>query len=87
MLDRGELALGIDLVVEHLGPGAAVGCAPPGPPTTYVTADSKAQLERYGFAPTQRRPPALVIPLHDVFGEIAGYQLRSDDPRVLEGPP
>src|SRR5690606_23127031 len=51
----------------------------------YRSADTKAQLERFGFAPVQRRPPALVIPLHDVFGELAGYQLRSDDPRVLDG--
>jgi hypothetical protein len=51
----------------------------------YVTADTKKGLERYGFSPAQQRPPALVIPLHDVFGEPAGYQLRSDDPRVLSG--
>ncbi len=51
----------------------------------YVTADTKAGLERYGFSPAQRRPPALVIPVRDVFGEVAGYQLRSDDPRVLDG--
>jgi Domain of unknown function (DUF3854) len=51
----------------------------------YVTADTKKALERYGFSPAQRRAPALVIPLHDVFGETAGYQLRPDDPRVLDG--
>jgi hypothetical protein len=45
----------------------------------------KWSLERYGFSPAQRRAPALVIPLHDVFGEIAGYQIRPDDPRVLNG--
>ena len=51
----------------------------------YVTADTKAQLERYGFSPAQRRVPALIIPLHDVFGELAGYQLRADEPRMLDG--
>jgi hypothetical protein len=51
----------------------------------YVTADQKTQLERYGFSSAQRRVPALVIPLHDVFGEIAGYQIRPDQPRVLSG--
>jgi hypothetical protein len=51
----------------------------------YVSADTKAQLERYNFGPAQRRPPALVIPLHGVIGEVAGYQLRPDDPRVVRG--
>ena len=49
----------------------------------YVSADNKAQLERYGFGPSQRRPPALVIPLHGVIGDVVGYQLRPDDPRVV----
>ncbi|MGH9151157.1 MAG: DUF3631 domain-containing protein [Acidimicrobiales bacterium] len=53
----------------------------------YVSADTKAQLERYGFGPVQRRPPALIIPLHDVFGELAGHQVRPDDPRILDGKP
>lgn len=51
----------------------------------YVSADTKAQLEREGFGPVQRRAPALVIPLHDVTGERCGAQVRPDDPRMLEG--
>ncbi|MGI8753575.1 MAG: DUF3631 domain-containing protein [Acidimicrobiales bacterium] len=53
----------------------------------YVTADTKAQLERFGFGLAQRRPPALVIPLHGVTGELVGHQMRSDDPRMRDGKP
>ena len=51
----------------------------------YVSADTKAQLERYGFGPPQRRPPALVVPLHGVTGDVVGHQLRADDPRSVGG--
>ena len=37
----------------------------------YVSADTKAQLERYGFKPAQRRVPALIIPIHGVDGQPA----------------
>lgn len=53
----------------------------------YVSADTKAQLEREGFAPAQRRVPSLVIPLWSVLGERAGAQLRPDEPRLLKGKP
>ena len=51
----------------------------------YVSGDTKAQLERYGFSPAQRRVPALIIPLHGVSGQDVGYQLRPDKPRVVKG--
>ncbi|MGI8752147.1 MAG: DUF3631 domain-containing protein [Acidimicrobiales bacterium] len=51
----------------------------------YVTADNKAQMERAGFGPAQRRPPALLVPLYGVTGELVGHQMRSDDPRILDG--
>jgi hypothetical protein len=51
----------------------------------YLSADNKSQLERYGFGPSQRRPPALVIPLHGVTGDVVGHQLRPDDPRAVGG--
>lgn len=53
----------------------------------YVSADTKAQLEREGFSPAQRRVPGLVIPLWNVLGERVGAQLRPDVPRMLEGRP
>ena len=53
----------------------------------YRSADTKAQLEREGFGLAQRRPPALVIPLHDVTGERTGAQVRPDHPRMLTGKP
>jgi Domain of unknown function (DUF3854) len=51
----------------------------------YVSADTKAQLERYGFSQAQRLVPALIIPLRDVIGQNGGHQLRPDSPRVLRG--
>jgi hypothetical protein len=48
----------------------------------YVSADSKKQLERYGFAGYQQHAPGLVIPLHRADGSVWGYQLRPDIPRV-----
>lgn len=53
----------------------------------YVSADTKAQLERCGFSVAQRRPPALVIPIYGVTGEIVGHQARPDNPRNLSGRP
>jgi hypothetical protein len=50
----------------------------------YVSADSKKQLERYGFASYQQRAPALLIPVHDVTGAVTTYQLRADNPRVTK---
>jgi hypothetical protein len=35
------------------------------------------------FGPSQRRAPALVIPIFDPWGERAFYQLRPDEPRVV----
>ena len=37
------------------------------------------------FGPSQRLAPALVIPVWDVYGERAFYQLRPDNPRVKDG--
>jgi Protein of unknown function (DUF3631)/Domain of unknown function (DUF3854) len=47
----------------------------------YVSADTKAQLRRFGFTASQQLPPALVIPLWTVTGGRGGYQCRPDDPR------
>lgn len=53
----------------------------------YVSADTKAQLQRFGFPPSQQLPPGLVIPIHGVTGEVVGHQLRPDSPRMLKGKP
>ena len=51
----------------------------------YRSADTKAALGRLGFGETQRRPPALVVPLHGVTGDPVGFQLRPDEPRSSRG--
>ena len=51
----------------------------------YHSADTKAQLERHGFGVRQRRVPALLIPVHDVYGEVRFHQARPDSPRELNG--
>jgi hypothetical protein len=49
----------------------------------YVSADMKAQMQRYGFADYQaRHVPALLLPLHRADGSVWGYQARPDKPRV-----
>jgi hypothetical protein len=48
----------------------------------YRSAKTKAELGILGFKPNQRNVPALLIPVHNVHGEIATYQLRPDQPRI-----
>jgi hypothetical protein len=47
----------------------------------YFTATDPAELEELGFARSQRRVPALVIPVHGVNGECRFHRARPDDPR------
>src|SRR5262249_59198657 len=47
--------------------------------------ERKVQLKDLGFGEQQRRVPTLLLPLHSVAGEIAGYQHRPDHPRVHDG--
>ncbi len=43
----------------------------------------KSELEKLGFAPSQRHTPGILIPLWGVDGGgIVGYQFRSDSPRL-----
>ncbi|MGI8518632.1 MAG: phage/plasmid primase, P4 family [Acidimicrobiia bacterium] len=51
----------------------------------YVSADTKAQLGRFGFSSAQQRVPALIIPLHGVDGGVVGHQIRPDSPRQING--
>jgi hypothetical protein len=56
--------------------------------TGYCSATTKAELHRRGFSAGQAaQVPSLVIPLHDVRGEIRNYQIRPDTRRVLDGKP
>lgn len=48
----------------------------------YRSVETQAELKRLGFAATQCRVPALLIPIYDVTGSIATYQIRPDAPRV-----
>src|SRR5215207_3609933 len=51
----------------------------------YRSVETVAALARLGFSQSQRRPPALLIPVWGVTGEVATYQIRPDMPRVVEG--
>ena len=51
----------------------------------YVSEDTKKGMERRGFGQAQRNVPALLIPLHNVWGQPAGWQARPDDPRMKDG--
>jgi hypothetical protein len=51
----------------------------------YRTESTRTGIKRLGFSDSQARTPALVIPLFDVHGECAGYQVRPDQPRVVDG--
>jgi hypothetical protein len=51
----------------------------------YWSADTKTEMDAAGFGPSQRRPPALVIPLWGVTGELVGAQARPDEPRAIKG--
>ena len=77
---------GIGVFPQHAKKLAASGVSPEvAAARGYRSADTKAALGRLGFGDAQRRPPALVIPLHGVTGEPAGFQLRPDEPRSSNG--
>jgi hypothetical protein len=53
----------------------------------YYTATTSEQLANLGFAATQTRVPALVLPIYGPSGDLAGHQVRPDHPRILDGKP
>lgn len=53
----------------------------------YRSVTTRAELERLGFTPVQRRTPGLLVPIWNVEGKIATYQLRPDIPRIRDGKP
>jgi hypothetical protein len=51
----------------------------------YRSVIDKSDLAGLGFPGYQRRVPALVIPVWNIYGEIETYQLRPDVPRKRKG--
>lgn len=51
----------------------------------YRSITTRAELARLGFAHNQQRVPALLIPIWNVAGELALYQIRPDEPRIVKG--
>lgn len=51
----------------------------------YRSVATAAELGRLGFARSQCLAPGLLIPVWNVVGELATYQLRPDRPRVKDG--
>lgn len=50
----------------------------------YYSALTHRELRALGFSERQANAPALVVPLHGGDGELAGYQIRPDQPRQGE---
>ncbi|MFN8664880.1 MAG: DUF3854 domain-containing protein [Thermomicrobiales bacterium] len=48
----------------------------------YRTVTTKADLKRLGFSEKQRSVPCLLLPVYDVYGQQANYQIRPDTPRI-----
>jgi hypothetical protein len=53
----------------------------------YRSVTVKAELTRLGFSDRQARAPALLLPVHGATGGIALYQIRPDEPRIVDGKP
>jgi hypothetical protein len=51
----------------------------------YRTVTVRAKMRRLGFSDTQARVPTLLIPVWSVTGEVALYQARPDEPRIVNG--
>jgi len=52
----------------------------------YATITVKAHLKHLGFSDRQRRTPSLLIPIWDMNGQIANYQIRPNHPCVQKRP-
>src|ERR1700747_780028 len=51
----------------------------------YCSVRSARELAALGFAASQQRAPAMVIPIWDVHGRVALHQCRPDEPRETNG--
>ena len=50
----------------------------------YISIRTRAELKRKGFAESQTSVPTLLIPVFNVHGELAMYQSRPDEPRIVK---
>ncbi|MHB1287521.1 MAG: phage/plasmid primase, P4 family [Leptospirales bacterium] len=55
--------------------------------TLFISKESRTLLKSLGFASSQIRLPAMLIPTYSPRGIIASCQIRPDDPRIREGKP
>ncbi len=53
----------------------------------YRSIERKTALEQLGFSKQQRSVPGLLLPVWNVFGQLATYQYRPDQPRVKDSKP
>jgi hypothetical protein len=67
-------------LLEASAVSSAVGAA-----RGYASVETKKRLESLGFPPSQRLVPALLVPVYNVHGELATYQIRPDEPRIVDG--
>ncbi|MEN6356545.1 MAG: DUF3854 domain-containing protein [Armatimonadota bacterium] len=51
----------------------------------YRSIMKKSELRSLGFAESQCRVPALLLPIRSVLGEIVNYQIRPNQPRIRDG--
>jgi len=51
----------------------------------YRSVTKKSELRALGFGPSQARVPGLLVPVHNVLGEVVLYQIRPDSPRMKDG--
>jgi hypothetical protein len=80
---RGDAVTSDKLLPQHAALLAASGISDDvAEARGYRSVTTKAELMRLGFSASQRRVPALLIPVRGVAGEIVNYQVRPDDPRV-----
>jgi hypothetical protein len=53
----------------------------------YASCTSSQWLEELDFGPGQQKSPTLLIPIHNVHGEVAHHQSRPDEPRWKDDKP
>lgn len=72
MLDQRHID---ELIASNIKPDVALARG-------YRTVAKAAELSRLGFKPNQCSVPGLLLPRHNVAGEVDGYQYKPDQPRI-----